>query len=88
MSQQFLDSTKAVRSGDTIMVANACGEPRTVLEALAGRAPELRDVRTAAILILGQPSYLRPEIAGSVRHVSLFCSTRTRQSGGNIGHLS
>ena len=35
-------------------------------------------MRTAAVLILGQPSYLRPEIADSIRHVSLFCSTKTR----------
>ncbi len=72
------EAVQAVRSGDTIMVANACGEPRTVLEALAGRAAELRGVRTAAILILGRPAYLRPDISESIRHVSLFCSTGTR----------
>lgn len=72
------EAVKAVRSGDMIMVANACGEPRGLLETLAERADELRDVRTAAILILGQPAYLRPEIADSIRHVSLFCSTGTR----------
>jgi 4-hydroxybutyrate CoA-transferase len=74
------EAVKAVRSGDTIMVANACGEPRTVLEALADRADELRDVRTAAILVLGEPSYLRPEISSSIRHISLFCSTKTRRA--------
>lgn len=72
------EAVKAVRSGDMIMVANACGEPRGLLETLADRADELRGVRTAAILILGQPSYLRREIADSIRHVSLFCSTKTR----------
>jgi 4-hydroxybutyrate CoA-transferase len=72
------EAVQAVRSGDTIMVANACGEPRTVMEALADRAGELRGVRTAAILILGRPSYLRREIADSIRHISLFCSTGTR----------
>lgn len=72
------EAVKAVRSGDMIMVANACGEPRGLLETLAERAGELKGVRTAAILILGQPSYLRPEIADSIRHVSLFCSTKTR----------
>jgi len=72
------EAVKAVRSGDTIMVANACGEPRTLLEALAGRAGELRDVRTAAVLVLGRPAYLRSDIAPSIRHISLFCSTQTR----------
>ncbi len=72
------EAVKAVKSGDTIMVANACGEPRVLMEALAERAGELRGVRTAAILILGKPSYLRREIADSIRHVSLFCSTGTR----------
>lgn len=72
------EAVRAVRSGDTIMVANACGEPRTVMEALAERATELHGVRTAAILVLGRPSYLRPEIADNIRHVSLFCSTGTR----------
>lgn len=73
-------AVKAVKSGDTIMVANACGEPRTLMEALAERAPELRGVRTAAILVLGRPAYLRREIADSIRHVSLFCSTGTRMA--------
>lgn len=72
------EAVQAVCSGDTIIVANACGEPRTIMEALAERAGELRGVRTAAILVLGRPSYLRRDIADSIRHVSLFCSTGTR----------
>ena len=72
------EAVQAVKSGDMIMVANACGEPRTLMEALVGRASELRGVKTSAVLVLGRPSYLRPEIAGSIRHVSLFCSTGTR----------
>ena len=72
------EAVEAVRSGDTIMVANVCGEPRTVMEALAGRAAELHGVRTAAVLVLGRPSYLRPKSPANIRHVSLFCSTGTR----------
>ena len=72
------EAVRAVKSGDMIMVANACGEPRTLMEALADRASELRGVKTSAVLVLGRPSYLRPEIAESIRHVSLFCSTGTR----------
>ncbi len=72
------EAVKAVKSGDTIIISHACGEPRVLPGELAKRAGELRDVRTACVLVLGDAPYCRPEYAGSFRHISLFCGSKVR----------
>jgi 4-hydroxybutyrate CoA-transferase len=72
------EALKVVRSGDTLVMGHACGEPLLLMKALAARAPELRDVRVVSVLVLGEAAFLRPENAGSFRHLSLFAGPRTR----------
>jgi 4-hydroxybutyrate CoA-transferase len=72
------EAVEVVQSGDTVIVSHACGEPRILPGELAKRAGQLQDVRIASVLVLGEPDYLRPEYAGSFRHLSIFCGPKTR----------
>jgi 4-hydroxybutyrate CoA-transferase len=76
------EAVEAVKSGDTVVMSHACGQPRVLAEALAGRAGELHDVRVACVLVLGDLPFCRPEMAGNIRHISLFGGPRTREAIG------
>jgi 4-hydroxybutyrate CoA-transferase len=74
------DAVAAVRSGDTVVVSHACGEPRVLVDALAARAGELRGVQIFSVLVMGEAPYCRPELAKSFRHLTIFCGGKVRQA--------
>jgi 4-hydroxybutyrate CoA-transferase len=74
------EAAAAVQSGDTVVVSHACGEPRVLVDALAARASELRNVQIFSVLVMGDAPYCRPEMANSFRHVSIFCGGKVRQA--------
>jgi acyl-CoA hydrolase len=69
-----------VRSGDRVWVQQGCGIPITLIDALVGRAAELRDVEMCHMLTLGTLPYLRPEYAGHFRHNGLFLGGNAREA--------
>jgi acyl-CoA hydrolase len=69
-----------VHSGDRVWVQQGCGIPLTLLDALVGRAAELRDVEMCHMLTLGTLSYTRPEFAGHFRHNGLFLGGNAREA--------
>lgn len=78
------EAVKIIRSGQRVYVGGGAGAPRTLLEALVRRAPELRDVEMAHVLIFGPAPHLKPEYAESFRHRALFIGDNSRaavQSG-------
>lgn len=74
------EAVRRVKSGDRIVFAHACGEPRLLPEALVERAGELRDVEIVHMVSMGEAPYCRPEYAGSFRHVALFAGGPTREA--------
>jgi len=73
-------AVELVRSGDRVWVQQGCGVPVTLLDALVGRAAELRDVEMCHMLTLGNLAYTRPEFAASFRHNGLFLGGNVRQA--------
>ena len=52
--------------------------PSSLIQALLGRAPELRDVQIVHMLTLGNADYTLPEYEGHFRHSGLFLGPNVR----------
>ena len=74
------EAMQKVKSGDRVIFAHACSEPRLLPGALVNRAQELRGVEIVHMVPVGEALYCRPENAGSFRHVALFCGSPTRNA--------
>jgi 4-hydroxybutyrate CoA-transferase len=71
---------ESVKSGNRVVIAHACGEPPTLVEALVARAPELRDVEVVHMVTMGPSKYAQPGMEQSFRHNTLFVGATTRKA--------
>ncbi len=76
------EAVRLVKSSDRVVLGHACAEPRLLVDALLGRAPELRGVEILHLLSLNSAQYCRDEYRESFRHHSLFLGKNTRQALG------
>lgn len=67
---------KNVESGNRVVIAHACGEPPTLVDALVARAPELSNVEIVHMVAMGPAKYAQPGMEKSFRHKS--------KTGGNV----
>jgi 4-hydroxybutyrate CoA-transferase len=74
------EAVEVVKSGDRVVTGHACGEPRLVIDALANRADELKDVEIVHMHTLGEGRYCFPEYGDSFRFNGLFLSPATRKA--------
>ncbi len=74
------EAVKAIKSGDRVVHAHACGEPKSLVEAMVGRADELENVEIVHMVAMGSGRYCLPEHARSFRHNSLFVGATTRKA--------
>lgn len=81
------EAMEAIRSGQRIFVHGSACTPHILLEALAARASELKEVRWCAISTQGDMPLVRPEVCASFPIDALFVSTNIRQAL-NQGHGS
>ena len=70
-------AVEAIRSGDRVWIHEGNATPAPLIQALLGRAPELRNVEIVHMLTLGAADYTLPEYEGHFRHSGLFL-------GGNV----
>jgi len=71
---------ECVRSGDRLWIEPGCATPVPLVEALADRGPELRDVEVVHMMTLGEAPYTRPEFEGHFRHNGLFMGPNVREA--------
>jgi 4-hydroxybutyrate CoA-transferase len=74
------DAVKVIGSGDCVYIHPGCAEPERLVNAMVARADELRNVKVIHILTRGIANYVRPEMAGSFRHVALFSGANVREA--------
>ena len=55
----------AVRSGGRVWIQSGVGTPSTLVNALVGRAPELRDVEVVHMMTLGSADYTSRSMRGA-----------------------
>lgn len=68
-------AVSAISSGDNVVVPPGAAEPEVLMEALAERKAELKDVRVHQMLPLREASYLKPGMERHFRHVSWLTSS-------------
>lgn len=71
------EALRCVQSGMRVYIHPGCAEPEVLVEALARRAPFVRDVEIVHLLTLGRADYISPEMTGHFRHNAMFI-------GGNV----
>ena len=69
----------AVKSKNLVVLQHACGEPRTLVEALVKRR-DIEDVRIAHMVAVGPAEYAQPGMERYFRHNAWFVGTSTRQA--------
>lgn len=74
------EAVKIVESGDRVFVHGSAATPQCLLNALARRAPELREVELIAISTLGNLEITRREYRDSFFFNSLFVSANIREA--------
>ncbi len=72
------EAVSAIRSGQQVFVHGGAATPSVLLEALAARAGELRDVGVVHLHTEGPAPHLAPELAASFRHRALFIGANAR----------
>jgi len=74
------EAMKLIESGHRIYYSGNAAIPRCLIEALAARRGELKDVQLNHVLLLGKDPFGGPEMEGSFRHNSLFVGPADRPS--------
>jgi acyl-CoA hydrolase len=75
-------AVEAIESGQRVFVHGAAAYPRQLVEALVGRAGDLRGVELVHMFVLGPAPHTDPEHASSFRHRAIFVGDSTRRAIG------
>ena len=74
------EAVKEIESGDRVWIHPGCNTPKTLIDAMVARAPELSDVEIVHILTLAPAPYTDPGMEGHFRHRSLFTGSNVREA--------
>lgn len=74
------DAVAGIASGQQVFVHGGAATPTALIQALAERAAELRDVELIHFHTEGPAPHLAPEMAGHLRHRALFIGSNARQA--------
>lgn len=74
------EAVKLIKSGDKLYSSGNAATPYVILNALANRKEELKDVEVFHLLLMGDDPLSRPEMKGHFRHKSLFVGPADRQA--------
>lgn len=72
------EAVSGIRSGERVFIGSGAAEPESLVEAMTGRAPALRDVEIIHILTMGAAPYVEPRYAASFRHTAFFVGPNVR----------
>ncbi len=74
------EAVSVVKSGQRVFVHSVAAAPRRLVEALAARADQLRDVEIVSLHTEGPAPYAAPELAKSFRANALFVGANVRRA--------
>jgi len=69
-----------IKSGDSVIIGHAAGEPTALLNAMVKNADRYKGVRTFQMVCKGEARYCQPGMEEHFRHNSLFVTASTRQA--------
>ncbi|MBP7149183.1 MAG: acetyl-CoA hydrolase/transferase family protein [Acidobacteria bacterium] len=73
-------AVQLIESGNRVYYGGNAAIPRGLIDALAARYQELRDVQLTHVLLIGDDPLSRPEMEGHFRHNSLFVGPADREA--------
>jgi acyl-CoA hydrolase/GNAT superfamily N-acetyltransferase len=74
------DALKAVKRGNKVFLATACGEPQNLVQGLIDRASRLHDVQILHFVALGKAPYAEKLFDNRFRHNAFFVGPNTREA--------
>jgi acyl-CoA hydrolase len=74
------EAVSIVKSNDNVYVGGNAATPFVLLNALAKRKDELKNVKLIHVLLLGEDPFSKPEMEGHFRHNSLFVGPADREA--------
>ena len=74
------EAVSCIRTGDRVFVHSVSMAPHTLINAMIGRADELRDVEVIHIHTEGPAPYTNPDLAKSFRHNACFVGSNARKA--------
>ena len=74
------EAVAGIGSGDQVFVHGGAATPSVLLDALARRAPDLRDVGVIHLHTEGPAPHLAPDLRSSFRHRALFIGGNAREA--------
>jgi acyl-CoA hydrolase len=74
------EAVMAIRSGDRVFIHTAAATPRRLIEAMVGRAGQLRNVEIVSLHTEGEAPYVRPEYQQSFRLNAFFVGRNVRSA--------
>ncbi|MBN1928447.1 MAG: acetyl-CoA hydrolase/transferase family protein [Chlorobiaceae bacterium] len=74
------DAVMAIKSGDRVFIHTAAATPQRLVEAMVGRAGQLRDVELVSLHTEGDAPYVRPEYQQSFRLNAFFVGRNVRSA--------
>ncbi len=74
------EAVSVVKSGDRVYISGNAATPYVLMNALAARKDELKDVELVHVLLLGEDPLSKPEMEGHFRHNSLFVGPADRKA--------
>lgn len=74
------EAVNAIKSGDRVYLSGNAAAPYILIDALAARKDELKDVELTHVLLLGEDPLSKPEMEGHFRHNSLFVGSADRKA--------
>lgn len=75
-----LEAVTKIKSGNRVVVGHACGEPKSLVEAMVDRAKELSNVEIVHMVSMGKARYCMPENENCFRHNALFVGGTSRKA--------
>lgn len=74
------EAVKLIKSGDHIFCSGNAAIPQTLVQALAKRSAELKDVELSNLFLFGDDVLAQPEMEGHFRYNSLFVGPKDRDA--------
>ena len=74
------EGVNEIKSRDRVYISGNAATPYVLMNALADRKDELKDVELVHVLLLGEDPLSRPEMEGHFRHNSLFVGPADRKA--------
>ena len=74
------EAVTKIKSGNRVVVGHACGEPKSIVEAMVDRARELSNVEIVHMVSMGRARYCLPEYEKSFRHNAFFVGETSRKA--------